>query len=262
MFGISDEHIIEEVAGPWEEPEYDPDRAVTLRYNQPDPFAMTDGVDRITVVEKSDDEYLLHYWGFESGYLVVTGDGVRELGESRLGDSDDITGWHLRLADDSTIPWWVPDTYDGEPTVACDYCRTEIPAGDVLAPGSFDGEVEARLCQECWDEVRNRWHPERGLVEIEDRDHDREIPRTVTIRSDPLAKAGLLSQREADVFVYRAVEKLSRAEVARQMDISESTVAHELIEARRTIKQADETVELVRELTDRFDAETIYSEEE
>lgn len=94
-----------------------------------------------------------------------------------------------------------------------------------------------------------------------DRRENNELPLTVTIRSDPLADAGLLSQLEADVYVYRAIESMDGEEVARQMGLSPSEVDESLKRAREKIQQADETVELVKKYSDMFNhAETIYSD--
>jgi len=158
---ISEEHVID--AGSSEEtPPFDPDEALDIKYNNTDPLTIRDGIGQIRVVSESQDRYLLEYYGFETGYLRVTREGVAEFGRAHLTSSDDIPRWIIESVPEGELPWWVPEKYDGDRLVACDRCLTEMAATDVVTPGGS----EERYCQDCWVEVsrtdgRNDRRPSR-----------------------------------------------------------------------------------------------------
>lgn len=159
MFGLSEEHVLTQVNGQEQAPEYDGADAVTLYHNQTDPTVIRDGVDRVSIVARGDDRYLVYYWGFLIGYLEVTKAGVAALGEHFLGDQKTVPRWILGESAIDGHPWWVPDDYAGTPTLSCDRCRSETSADEVLTPGSMDGEPDEMFCTDCWDEIGAEWHP-------------------------------------------------------------------------------------------------------
>lgn len=159
MFGISDRNVLEHVEGKDRPPEYDEAESVTLLYNQTDPTVISDGVDRVSIVAKGDDRYLVDYWGYRMGYLEVTGAGVVELGAELLGDRARVPRWILEGSATDEHPEWVPADYDGTPTLACDRCGGETSAAEVVTPGSMDGEPDETYCPDCWSELRGDWHP-------------------------------------------------------------------------------------------------------
>ncbi|WP_458190244.1 hypothetical protein [Haladaptatus sp. NG-WS-4] len=81
---------MEHIEGERQTPAYDPERAVTLVHNHSDPMAIVDGIDRVIVIEKKDNQYLIDYLGFMSGFLRITHEGVAELGELLLGLAIDM----------------------------------------------------------------------------------------------------------------------------------------------------------------------------
>lgn len=164
MLGISNEYIIEYERGEQTAPEYDSEVAVTLAYNQTDPTVIRDGIDRVSVVEESEDRYLVDYWGYEVGYLRVTHEGLKELGESLLGDSGTIPNWLLTSPEsDEELPGWIPAVYEGEPVLLCDHCGDDTAAREILTPGRYEQEDVDHFCPDCWAELRDRWHPEHGV---------------------------------------------------------------------------------------------------
>lgn len=155
MLGISEEHIIEHVEEPREFPEYDRDEAVRFRYNRTEPQLLRDGVDGVAVIEERDDQYLVEYWGYISGYYRVTREGVEDLGAAFLGEGEAVPHWLVEPADPADLPWWIPDEYEGEPTFTCQHCESETPARNILTPTSEDPSIPERLCRNCWDEIRS-----------------------------------------------------------------------------------------------------------
>lgn len=157
MLGVSEENIVEHVEGEGLPPHYDIEETTTLVYNQTDPFVIVDGINRITVIEAEDGQYLVDYWGYLAGYLKITREGVVELGESLLGDRRTIPVWLVDSETDITeIPWWLPDDYNPSPTVECQNCGRKAPAKDIVTPGSFgssDGDI---FCRDCWDDVSSQ----------------------------------------------------------------------------------------------------------
>lgn len=108
MLGISEDHVVEHVEGHEDAPAYDADDAVTLVYNDTDPLTIEDGIDRVTVVEEADGQYLVDYWGYLAGYLRITREGAAELGSSLLGDRGAVPNWLVAESPDGdSLPWWV-----------------------------------------------------------------------------------------------------------------------------------------------------------
>lgn len=164
MLGISTENIIKHIKGEIQPPTYDSEQAVTLEYNQTDPLVIRDGIDRVTVVSKSDDEYLVDYSGYMVGVLRVTRDGVTELGKSLLGNQDGVPNWLLHSPTNiETLPWWIPDSSTGPPTFSCQHCSSETSASEIVTPSRVTEKTTNRFCRECWDEIRDQWEPEDGL---------------------------------------------------------------------------------------------------
>jgi hypothetical protein len=162
MFGISAENVIEH--RPREAtPASDAgeNEAVSLQFNQTDPFVVRDGVDRLTVRREGDDRFLIDYRGKQRGYLWVTFDGVRELGRLLLPDDGSIPRWVLRTdGDGDDRPAWIPEDYSGEPTIACGRCNDETLASEIVTPYGYGVESPDRFCQRCWDELGERWSRE------------------------------------------------------------------------------------------------------
>ena len=77
----------------------------------------------------------------------------------------------------------------------------------------------------------------------------REVPPETAI--DRLATAGLLTERQAEAFVYRELEQVPRPETAEEMGISVNTLDTQLAEARDKVEAAEETVEQVKQLRHR-----------
>lgn len=153
MLGIDEEHVREHERGPDLRPEYDDSDACILAYNLTDPTVHSDGIDRVAVVEEADDRYLVDYWGYQRGAMWVTSDGIAELGSHLLGERGPVPRWLVaKRLGTGALPWRVPDGYDGEPDVDSTHCRESITAGNILKPGSMDGDRDVALSKECWDE--------------------------------------------------------------------------------------------------------------
>lgn len=60
-----------------------------------------------------------------------------------------------------------------------------------------------------------------------------------------LADAGLLTRRQAEAYVLRDVERVSRPVAAKKMDISVNTLDKRLSEARRKVDKARDTIDIV-----------------
>ena len=96
MLGISDANIVAE-GEPDSSYESHSD-GVELRYNRTDPGLVRDGVDVIVVTPAAADRYRIEYRGYLTGSLDVTSAGAAELGESLLGDRDDVPSWVVTSA--------------------------------------------------------------------------------------------------------------------------------------------------------------------
>lgn len=62
---------------------------------------------------------------------------------------------------------------------------------------------------------------------------------------DRIASCGLLTERQAEAYVYRDIEQVPRPETAKHMGISVNTLDNRLAEARRKIEQAERTLDVV-----------------
>lgn len=67
-------------------------------------------------------------------------------------------------------------------------------------------------------------------------------PLTIDEEIDALATPGLLTERQAEAFVYREIEAVPRQAAADQMDISTSTLDDYVADAKRKLRAADETL--------------------
>lgn len=178
MFGVSTENIHDHDEGREPRGEPPPD-ATVLGYHQPDPDLISDGVDRVTVVQLDDDRYQVDYWGYEMGRLVVTRDGIAELGADLLGDRTGVGGWYLADPRDPVDgPWWIPASYDDVPTATCTRCGEERFVAGVVV---LRREAETPLCRACWDRVQ---YGEETVADLAD---DRDIAADLreTAATDP-----------------------------------------------------------------------------
>jgi len=161
VFGVSAENIHDHDEG--REPRGDlPPDATVLGYHQPNPDLISDGVDRVTVVQLDEDRYQVDYWGYELGRLVVTRAGIAELGADLLGDRSGIGGWYLADPRDPTDgPWWLPDSYDTVPTATCTRCGEERFVAEIVV---LHRDAATPLCRACWDRVRTGERAVAGLA--------------------------------------------------------------------------------------------------
>lgn len=149
MFGISDPNIIEhgeagEVSGNEHE------QYVRMARNQTEPDMIVDGVDSMEILYEPGDRFRVEYWGYMSGRLWVTQDGVAELKQTFLDDQNDIPGWTLST-DLTELPDWFPTPESVPSPVTCDDCGSDVPVTEVVTPwlaGSHD-----RFCPDCWASV-------------------------------------------------------------------------------------------------------------
>jgi len=77
----------------------------------------------------------------------------------------------------------------------------------------------------------------------------REVPPEVAI--DRLATAGLLTERQAEAYVWRRIESQPGYVVADLMDINESTLSDYVSDAEEKVEAAEETVEQLKEIRHR-----------
>ncbi|WP_435320287.1 HEAT repeat domain-containing protein [Haloarchaeobius sp. TZWSO28] len=160
MLGVSEENIVEHLED--RPPGPDDESVVTIAYNQPDPQVISDGIDRVSVVEEANGQYLVDYWGYSVGAFRTTAAGLEELGEELLTPRDEIPRWVVQQPTDAAdFPWWIPDGYDPDPRIDCQACGRDTPAAEIVAPGSFDGSAEFRYCRACWNENPTLRHPEQ-----------------------------------------------------------------------------------------------------
>jgi hypothetical protein len=150
LLGLSPDHVVERVEREPRTSVRDPQPTATLRYNETDPTRQSDGVDHVAVVAESAERYRLDCSGYYAGSLRTTRAGMVELGESLLGDRDPVPDWLLDVPAGGDVPWWVPDDYDGRPTVECRRCGEDTPAGDVVTLGHVRGAADL-LCRDCWE---------------------------------------------------------------------------------------------------------------
>lgn len=183
MFGISAENIVEHSEGPDTPLDDDADVDAVINFNQTDPLLISDGVDRITVVRVDDDRFLVDYWGYRTGYLRVTREGVGELGESLLTAREPVPDWLLRTdGETDDLPEWIPDEYSGEPTIPCQRCDSPTAASNILTPQRLDGGTTDRFCIRCWEDVRDQWPLESG-------DDDPALEQAISLRNEAQSDA-------------------------------------------------------------------------
>jgi hypothetical protein len=77
----------------------------------------------------------------------------------------------------------------------------------------------------------------------------REVPPEVAI--DRLATAGLLTERQAEAYVWRRIEMQPGYAVADHMGINESTLSDYVAAAEEKVEAAEETVEQLEQLRHR-----------
>lgn len=150
MFDISASNIIEQdEAGDCFKSNEQPD--VSLSRNQTDPNLIEDGVVSIGLFHESDDRFRVEYWGYMSGCLWITHDGVRELKQTFFDDREEIPGWVLST-EHTELPDWFPIPEQIPTSVTCDNCGSDVPMTEILTPRV--GDTEARYCHDCWSSIQ------------------------------------------------------------------------------------------------------------
>lgn len=206
---ISDSHILE--SGHFErEPPYARETATVLVSTSPgatDPMLIVDGIDRISVVQETEEQYLLHYQGYIAGYLRVTAQGVRGFGEAYLESERPIPLWSIRSPPEGTddTPWWVPDSYETSQTVECVRCRDAVPPYELVTPGRADGDVVDWFCGDCWEAVGERWSPEwahAGSADIHRATYLEDLVRHNSEAADVQELAALAQSEEGDARMH------------------------------------------------------------
>ncbi|QLD86154.1 hypothetical protein HWV23_10600 [Natronomonas halophila] len=151
MFGISEPNILEQgEAGDQFINEDQPQVRITR--NQTDPNWIVDGVDSIEISYESNDRFRVEYWGYMTGRLWITHDGVNELKQTFLDDRDEIPGWTLST-ELTELPDWFPVPDDIPSPVTCSECGSEVSVTEVTAP--LSGGLQDRYCPDCWSSVRD-----------------------------------------------------------------------------------------------------------
>lgn len=154
MFGISDQNILDSADEPVVRSD-DVDVIATLTYNQTHASLIRDGVDGIRIIDESDEDkeqYRVDYSGYLLGSLLITRDGIKELGNSLLGSDVEVPYWILSLSEDSEeVLWWVPEDYELNQTIECTKCGSVIAVDEVVTAGDRE-EVNEYLCQNCWEQ--------------------------------------------------------------------------------------------------------------
>lgn len=136
MFGITDENVLERPVEPARG-----DRGTvlaSLRYNQAEPRLVRDGDNVVEVVDLSDDggeRYRIDYCGYLTGSLVVTREGLRELGAAMLDTDEAVPRWTLSLGEGvEDDPWWVSTGHDPDASVECDECGDAAGVCEIVTP--------------------------------------------------------------------------------------------------------------------------------
>lgn len=154
MFGISDQNILDSADEPVVRSD-DVDVIATLTYNQTHASLIRDGVDGIRIIDESDEDkeqYRVDYSGYLLGSLLITRDGIKELGNSLLGSDVEVPYWILSLSEDSEeVLWWVPEDYELNQTIECTKCGSVIAVDEVVTAGDRE-EVNEYLCRNCWEQ--------------------------------------------------------------------------------------------------------------
>ena len=150
MFDISESNIIEqgeagELFGSEDQSK------VRITRNQTEPNLIVDGVDIIEIFHESSNRFRVEYWGYMSGRLWLTRDGVSELKQSFLNDQEEIPGWTLST-ELTELPDWFPAPESLPPPVICSECGSEVSVTEVVTPWSED--TKNRYCPDCWSSVR------------------------------------------------------------------------------------------------------------
>ncbi|MDS0261069.1 hypothetical protein NDI56_16850 [Haloarcula sp. S1CR25-12] len=122
--------------------------AVSLSSLQPIPRMLDEGVDSITVSKTSANRYRIEYFGFLSGHLRTTEDGMKAFGKTILADESPIPAWVLDSAT-AEVPWWAPDDYEPPAPIECGQCREETPVRSILTP--LESADLPYVCRDCWD---------------------------------------------------------------------------------------------------------------
>lgn len=81
-FGIVESEVLERHDEPVPSGEIDQYHAVEPRYNRTRPNVMSDGIDRMVILQRDSDWCLLNYTGSYTGRFVLTEGGVARVGES------------------------------------------------------------------------------------------------------------------------------------------------------------------------------------
>lgn len=152
MLGVSEQNILESVDEPVVRGD-DGNVIATLRYNQTQARLIRDGIDGIRIIDASDEsteQYRVDYSGYLVGSLLITREGLEELGRSLLSSGVEVPYWILSLGENQEeVPWWVPEGYDLEQTIECAQCESVIGVDEVVTVGDREA-VDEYLCRDCW----------------------------------------------------------------------------------------------------------------
>jgi hypothetical protein len=113
---------------------------------------IVDGVDGLDISHESDGRFHVEYWGYVTGDMVITRDGVDELKQTFLDDQEEIPGWTLST-DLSEIPDWFPAPEDTPSPVTCVDCGTDVSVTEVVT--SWLGEPQGAYCPDCWSAAKD-----------------------------------------------------------------------------------------------------------
>jgi len=146
MFNISEINTIER--GELDTPCTSDDQpSVSISRNQTDPSIIEDGIVNIGIFYETDDRFRVEYWGYMSGCLWITSDGVHELKQIFLDNTEKIPRWTL-ATEITDLPDWFPTPEKIPSPVTCDKCGSEVSVTEIKTTAFED--PEARFCPSCY----------------------------------------------------------------------------------------------------------------
>jgi len=148
VLGVPEEELLDESdqPRPWAG-----ELIAELGYNRTRSAEFRDGINRVRILERGDDRYVLSYAGSRSGAIEVTRRGLELMGKAMLGDRPAVPKWLLSPGDDGkSPPAWVPEGYEPARTVRCGECGAETSVRRVVTRDGRDEQSGFR-CPDCWD---------------------------------------------------------------------------------------------------------------